>query len=182
LAGFSGLWCQIGFGSAANAYLVNALGLSVPEAGRVMMIYGLIGLFMPTVAGYLCLKFPPGKKIIVIVGHLALAVVLWIFGGISGVVPILLTVSAIGLLVPFLNTFYVVITADNAGPEWAATAGGVSNCIYQIAALLSPLVIGLAADARGDYSLTWVILSTGALIGAVATIWLSSPGHSVPCP
>ena len=62
LAGFSIIWVQIGFGSVGNPYLVSNLGLTVAEAGRIMMIYGLIGILMPSLAGYLSGKFPLRKN------------------------------------------------------------------------------------------------------------------------
>jgi len=111
----------------------------------------------------------------IIVGHLVLTAALLAFGAVSEAAPIVLLASIIGLLMPFLNPIYPIIVADNAGPEWAATAAGVSNCIVQVAAILSPLVIGLAADARGDYVLTWMILATGALAGIIPAILLSRP-------
>jgi predicted MFS family arabinose efflux permease len=163
------VWAQIGFGSVANPYLVTALGFTVAEAGRVMLIYGLAGLLMPALAGYLCVRFPPGKKVMIIGGHMALAAALLTFGKVSGAIPVLVTACLVGLLVSFLNPIYTVIIADNADPEWAATAGGVGNSIFQVGAVLSPLAIGLAADARGDYGLTWTILAAGAAIGIVTT-------------
>jgi sugar phosphate permease len=169
LSGFSGVWSQIGFGSVANPYLVTALGFTVAEAGRIMLTYGLVGLLMPPLAGYLCVKFPPRKKALIMGSHLALAAAFLAFGEVRGAAPVLLTASLIGLLVAFLNPIYTVIIADNADPKWAATAGGVSNSIFQIGAILSPLIIGLAADARGDYGLTWTILAAGALVGIVTT-------------
>ena len=175
LSGFSVVWAQIGFGSAANAYLVKSLGLRLEEAGRVMLAYGLAGFLTPALAGYLCVKFPRGKKAMLIGGHLALAAALLFFGGLNGLTRVFLAAGLIGLLVSFLNPISTVIIADNAAPEWAATAGGVGNSIFQVGAVLSPLAIGLAADARGDYGLTWAILAAGALVGVFTTALVRNP-------
>ena len=175
LSGFSVVWAQIGFGSAANAHLVKTLGLTLPEAGRVMLAYGLAGFLTPALAGYLCVKFPSKKKALLIGGHLALAGALLFFGGLREVTRVFLAAGLIGLLVSFLNPISTIIIADNAAPEWAATAGGVGNAIFQVGAVLSPLAIGLAADARGDYGLTWAILAAGALVGVFTTALVRNP-------
>ena len=64
----------------------------------------------------------------------------------------------IGLLMAFANPDYTVIISDNAGREWAATAGGVGNCIFQIAAILSTLAVGIARDATQGHGWTFWIL------------------------
>ena len=176
LSGFSCVWVYIGFSSVFNAYLVSTLGFTVPEAGRIMMLYALIGFFMPPLAGYLSLKIPKGKKATLIGGHLFLTAVLLAFGWIGGGKPALVMGCLIVLMSYFFNPVYTVIIADNAAPEWAATAGGVSNTILQTAALFSPLIIGLAADLRGNYGLTWVILAAGALLGAISMAFTTQPG------
>jgi sugar phosphate permease len=170
LAGFSLIWCQIGFGSVANAYMTGNLGFSLGEAGKVMTAFGLIGILMPALAGYLCGKFPAGKKAMLIGCHVLLAVILFSFGYLGTWTACVVVASLLGCLMGFANPIYTVIIAENAGPEWAATAGGVGNCIFQIAAILSPLAIGLARDASGGHAWTWWILAAGAVLGILVMI------------
>ena len=117
--------------------------------------------------GYVITQIPSGLLTDLFGPRLILFIALLAFGGASSGISALLAACVIGFMVTFLNPVFTVILADNADPEWSATAAGVSNTIYQIAAILSPLIIGLAADARGNYGLTWIILAAGALIGVV---------------
>ncbi|MDL2259252.1 MFS transporter [Deltaproteobacteria bacterium OttesenSCG-928-K17] len=174
LAGFSLIWCQIGFGSIANKYMTDALSFSLAEAGRVMTAFGLIGILMPSLAGYLCGKFPAGKKWMLIMCHVLLIAFLLIFGQLSTMTACLVVASVLGCLMGFANPIYSVVIAENAGPEWAATAGGVGNCIFQIAAILSPLAIGMARDATGGFGLTWWILAGGAALGILVSMPLTT--------
>ena len=174
LAGFSLIWCQIGFGSIANTYMKEALNLSIPEAGQVMTAFGLIGILMPSLAGYLCGKYPTGKKWMLIMCHVLLIVFLLTFGQLGTMMACLVVASVLGCLMGFANPIYSVIIAENAGPEWAATAGGVGNCIFQIAAILSPLAIGMARDATGVFNSTWWILAGGAFLGILVSLPLTS--------
>jgi len=169
LAGFSIVWCQIGFGSIANSYMVGVMEVSRIEAGRVMMLYGLIGILMPTLAGYLCGRIPHRKKTLIINGHICLIIAFLLFGQMETLMAATIIACFMGALIAFTNPISSIIIADNAGPEWAATAAGVGNSIFQMGALLSPLALGLARDASGHYGWTWWILSAGALIGIAAT-------------
>jgi sugar phosphate permease len=169
LAGFSIVWCQIGFSSIANSYLVDMLAASKIEAGRIMMLYGLIGLLMPTLAGYLCAKLPDRKKTMIITVHIILIFVLILFGKMNTLTTATVAACILGIMIAFANPIYTIIIADNAGPEWAATAGGVGNCIFQFGALLGPLALGAAHDASGHYGWTWWILALGAFMGIIAT-------------
>ena len=169
LAGFSIVWCQIGFGSIANSYMVDVMDVSRIEAGRVMMLYGLVGILMPTLAGYLCGRLPCRKRTMIIGGHALIIFAFLLFGQMETLMAASVVACLLGALFAFTNPISSIIIADNAGPEWAATAAGVGNSIFQVGALLSPLVIGFARDASGGYGWTWWILGAGALIGIVTT-------------
>jgi sugar phosphate permease len=169
LAGFSVVWCQIGFGSVGNSYLVTTFGVTTAEAGRLMMVYGLVGLLMPSLAGHLCGRLPGRKRHMIILAHALLAVFLVLFGKMGSMGAAFAMACVVGLLVAFANPIYSVIIADNAGPELAGAAGGVGNCIFQVAAILSPLALGLARDATGGHVWTFWILAAGAVLGIVTT-------------
>ena len=160
----------IGFGSVANSYMVTTFGVTPAEAGRVMVLFGLVGLLMPSLAGYLCGRLPSRKRHMIILAHVLLVVFLLAFGRVGSIGAASPVAIIIGLLVAFANPIYTVIIADNAGNEWAATAGGVGNCIFQIAAILSPLAIGLARDATGGHGWTFGILAAGSVLGIISTM------------
>lgn len=170
LAGFSLIWCQIGFGSVANTYMKEALNFSLIEAGQVMTAFGLIGILMPSLAGYLCGKYPAGKKWMLIMCHVLIIAAVLIFGQLGTMTACLVMASLMGCLMGFANPIYSVIIAENAGPEWAATAGGLGNSIFQIAAIISPLAIGMARDTSGGFGWTWWILAGGAALGILVAL------------
>lgn len=168
--GFSMLWCQMGFSSIANTYMKEALGFTPVQAGRVMSLYGLIGIVMGVLAGYMCGKFPTGKKWMIIAAHALIIIFLMLFGRLTGLSGIMAVAAVLGCLMAFANPIYSVLIAENAGQEWAATAGGLGNAIFQTGAIISPLAIGLARDATGDFSYTWLILAAGAALGIITTL------------
>jgi sugar phosphate permease len=167
LVGFCGLWVQIGFGSVGNDYLVSAFGLNLKNAGWVMVLYGLAGLAMSLAAGYLTGRWPGNKKGLTVACFMLLAVFCFSFGQLGSMGAVLAGTCLIGMAVSFANVIQSVLIADFTPPEWMATAGGVTNAIFQVGALLSPAIIGRALVISGDFGPTWPLLGAGALVGAV---------------
>ena len=110
----------------------------------------------------------------IIMCHVLLIIFLMVFGQLGTMMACLAVAGILGCLMGFANPIYSVIIAENAGPEWAATAGGVGNSIFQIAAILSPLAIGMARDATGTFGSTWWILAAGAFLGILVSLPLTN--------
>ncbi|MDR2946669.1 MAG: MFS transporter [Candidatus Adiutrix sp.] len=173
LAGFSLIWCQMGFGSVGNLYMTEHLGFSNVDAGDVMSAFGIMGLFSAAVAGWLCGKFPSGKKWMIVMCHILMIVFLLMFGQLTTLTACMAMAVVLGLLFGFANPIYSVVIAESAGPEWAATAGGLGNAIFQVAAILSPMALGIARDATNGFGYTWYILAAGAVFGIVMALGLT---------
>ena len=175
LAGLSAVWSLIGFGSVANHYMISTLDIGLVEAGHIMAVAGLTGLAMPTIAGWLAGRKAAWTKWLIIIGHLLLVITYLLFSRVSASAGFFAGACAVNILIGFLNPLYSIVVADNAGPQWMATAGGLSNTIFQFGAIVAPLLIGLASDASGHYAFTWPILAAGALLGVVATCFIRQP-------
>ncbi len=80
----------------------------------------------------------------------------------------------IGFLVGFLsylaNPHLSVLVTQFAGKEWAATATGTTNFVWQFASMLGPLVLGWSIDTTGSFASVWWILAAGPLLGILALI------------
>lgn len=167
LTGFCGLWAQIGFGSVGNDYLVGTFGVNLKSAGAIMVVYGCIGLASSIGAGWLSARFPDKKKQMVVGLHILMGIFCLMFGQLGSMTGALIGACLIGIMVSAGNPLYAILLADNVSPEWMATASGVSNTIFQVGALLSPLVIGKAYNFGGSYAWAWPILAVVAALGAV---------------
>lgn len=178
LAGFCGLWTQIGFSSVGNDYLVENFGLNLKAAGTVMVLYGLMGLVMSILAGWLSGRFPARIKRMLIISHLLMAAFCLLFGQMGASFTALIGASLIGMAVSFANPLYSIVVADNTEARWMATAGGVSNTIFQLGALFSPLALGLARDLSGSYGWAWPILAVVAILGTVFTALIKDGGRA----
>ena len=62
-----------------------------------------------------------------------------------------------------------------AEPRWAGSAGGVTNCIWQIAGAAVPLVTGLSIDISGSFGVVWWIIAAGPAIGLAILAMVRKP-------
>lgn len=163
LAGFCLLWLQLGTATWANAY-IKRLGFTVVEAGLVMMWYGLGGMFAPLVSGFLSDRIGRRKGLIVL-SYVCTVPLCIAFGHQTGQWGLSVTAFAFAFVSYIANPQLTILISQFAGMQWAATANGTSNFIFQLASMISPFVIGWSIDITGTFSAAWWILAAGPLLG-----------------
>ena len=102
------------------------------------------------------------------------------FGRLDSMSAVLAGTCFIGMSVSFANAIQSILIADFTPPQWLATAGGLTNTVFQVGALLSPLVVGRAIVHFGDFSPTWPLLGAGALGGAVLAALIKMECPKIP--
>lgn len=174
--GFCLMWVQIGFISWGNTALKN-LGFTLAQAGLAMTLFGLGGILGPIVSGYLADR-ADNKKGIVIAGYLAMVPLVLAFGYSHTFVVLAAIACALGFLNGYANTFVPLMVSEYSGEEWAASAGGVTGSIFQIASIFGPFLMGLSIDITGSFAVVWWLLAAGPLAGAVLLALLRRPETS----
>ncbi|WP_066635156.1 MFS transporter [Desulfolucanica intricata] len=163
LAGFCLMWVELGTATWANAY-IKKLGFSVTAAGMVMIFYGIGGILAPLLSGYISDRIGHRKNILII--SYALLIPLTILFGYQTTIVML---SVMGFLFGFCsylaNPHLTVMVSEFAGKEWAATANGTSNFIFQLASMIGPMVMGWSLDFTGSFASVWWIMAVGPLLG-----------------
>lgn len=183
MADFWIIFIQLGFYSLANTYMVDRLMLvndglerntAVIQAGVVMFYVGIVGMVMPAFSGWLAgVTSKPTWNFIG--GALLLIPALVLFGMAESYSMWLVCGTIFGGILAFVNPMFSVVVAENAGPDWAATAGGIGNCWLQFGGMLGPLAMGLARDWSGAYTACWVVLCVAALLAAVICLLVGKP-------
>ena len=171
--GFCLMWVQIGFISWSNAALKN-LGFSIAQAGLAMTLFGLGGVLGPIVSGYLADR-TANKKAIVIAGYLAMVPLVLAFGYFRSFLVLSTIACALGFLNGYANTFVPLMVSEYSGEQWAASAGGVTGSIFQIASIFGPVLLGLSIDITGSFSIIWWMLAAGPVTGAMLLGLLRKP-------
>jgi predicted MFS family arabinose efflux permease len=172
------LWIQVGFISWGNTALKH-FGYSLAQAGLAMTLFGVGGIFGPIVSGFLADR-TTNKKALVITGYLAMIPLVLAFGYLKGFGILAAVACALGFLNGYANTFVPLMVSEYSGEEWAASAGGVTGSIFQIASILGPFVLGLSIDVTGSFATVWWLLAAAPLGGAALLLLMRKPASEKP--
>lgn len=173
LAGFALMWAELGIATWANAYMKTKLGYSVPVAGLVMIFYGIGGVLAPMLSGILSDKIGKRKNILIFSYAVQIPLTI-IFGYLQSVTLLSLMAFLVGFVSYLANPHLNVLVTQFAGKEWAATATGTTNFIFQLASMLGPVVLGWSIDVTGSFSSVWWIMAAGPLLGILALLPIRS--------
>lgn len=163
LAGFCLMWVELGTATWANAY-IKKLGYSVQAAGLVMVFYGIGGVLAPLLSGYISDKIGQRKNILILSYALIVPLTV-IFGYQTSMTMLILFGFVFGFCSYLANPQLTVMISEFAGKEWAATANGTANFIFQLAPMIGPVVLGWSIDVTGSFSSVWWIMAAGPLLG-----------------
>ena len=170
--GFSLMWAELGLATWANAYFKHS-GLTGGQGGSIMVIYGLGAVIAPLTAVFWARLFGSMKRLMII----------------SFICQIPLTI-----LFGHLNvqgnynpddrwnhpricvlhgqfTFKHQIT-DVAGKQWAGSAIGSTNFVFQFASMIVAIVVGFSIDVTHNFGVGWYIITCGSLAGLIAISFL----------
>jgi predicted MFS family arabinose efflux permease len=161
-AGFFLMWLELGTATWANAH-IKGMGYSVSDAGNVMMWYGLGGVLSPLIFGYISDRIGQRKPIIVC-ALIATVPTTLLFGAQTSLDMLQVCGFIAGFCTYIANPQLTILVSNYAGRKWAATANGVSNFLFQLASLISPLVTGMVIDATGHFMYVWWILVLGPVV------------------
>jgi MFS transporter, ACS family, hexuronate transporter len=163
LAGFCLMWVELGTATWAIAH-VKKLGHSLGAAGSVMMFYGIGGLISPAISGYVSDRIGH-RKWILIVALLIIAPMTVVFGYQTDLTMLCVMGFLFGFCSYLANPHLTILISEFAGKQWAATANGASNVIFQIASMIGPAVMGWSIDTTGSFSAVWWVMAAGPLVG-----------------
>jgi predicted MFS family arabinose efflux permease len=139
------------------------------KAGFAMTLFGVGGILGPLVSGYIADR-SNNKKWLLILGIFALIPLVLFFGNQTSFTLLAGLACALGFVNGYINTFLPLMVSEYSGPKWAATANGVTGCIFQMGAIIGPAVIGLSIDITGSFQTAWWLLAAGPMVGILFLI------------
>jgi MFS transporter, ACS family, hexuronate transporter len=163
LAGFCLMWVELGTATWAIAH-VKKLGFTLGAAGTVMMFYGIGGLISPPLSGWVSDKIGH-RKWILIVAYLIIAPMTVAFGYQTNMTMLCVMGFLFGFCSYIANPHLTILISEFAGKQWAATANGASNVIFQLAPMVGPVVMGWSIDTTGSFATVWWVMAAGPLLG-----------------
>jgi MFS family permease len=181
IGGFLYIWAYIGFISWGNAYLKQVLQMSLGRAGAIMTMVALIGLVVSPIAGLQAGKKGLGREFLMAASVLLVASVI-LFGQASSPAFLWLWALLVGIAFGVINPVISLVVSTYSAPEWAGSAGGVTNCVWQIAGAVVPMVTGLSIDLSGSFGVVWWIIAAGPALFLVVLLMLRKKGGPAPSP
>jgi ACS family hexuronate transporter-like MFS transporter len=168
LAGFCLLWCELGTATWTVA-TIKSLGMSLKVAASILMLYGIGGVLGPIVSGVISDKLG-GRKTILMIGLALTAPITIIFGYQTGVLALSVMGFIFGFVSYFSNPHLSVLVSEFAGQQYAATANGTSNFIFQTASIIGPWIMGMSIDITHNYHYPFWIMAAGPILGILVLI------------
>jgi len=163
LCGFCLMWNELGTATWTFAHIKH-LGLSLVVAGSVMMFYSIGGFAAPIISGLISDKI--GRRKYILMAALAVtAPVTVIFGHQASVLMLSVMGFIFGFCSYFANPHLTIMISEFAGQQYAATANGASNFIFQLASMIGPFVMGWSIDVTGSFASVWWIMAAGPIVG-----------------
>lgn len=168
LAGFFYMFLNLGVFTWANSYLSN-IGFDTVTAASIMSVYSVGGIIGSLLTGIIVKKFNLSTKFYLIGVYIALIITTILFGFQTDL-AVLNIVGFIYGFVTYLPNAHLNAQITKYAPEgMSASVMGVQNCIFQLASILSPLLVGWTVDVTGTFQTCWFTL---AIIVAVGIVFL----------
>lgn len=173
IGGFTMIWAQIGFTSWGNTYLKQELQFSLQSAGNIMSSLGFIGIIVAPLSGFLAGKSGKGR-LMLIVANLMVLIGILAFGQTSSQSALFVLTIFTGIGIACMNACYSFVTSTYSDPAVAATVGGATSFIYQLAGVSVPMVTGWALD-MASFGIVWWILAAGPIVGLMCLTLVTKP-------
>lgn len=164
-----------GYWSWLPSYLVNARGFSLSQMGVAAALPSFGGVVGCLVGGWISDKyFANRRRLPIIVGQLISALLLFLtFTADTPAKMIIYQTIGGFFLESFFSTFWALPMTTVSSRLMGITSGFI-NMAGQIAAFLSPIVIGfLVAAAGGGYALTFAFLIASILVSSAIVLTMS---------
>lgn len=178
LAGFFYMFMNLGTSTWANSYLTS-IGFDTLAAAAVMSMYSYGGLLGSLLTGIIVKKFDLSAKRYLVFVYVIIAVITLIFGYQTKLGILKLVAFAFGFVSYLPNAHLNAMMLKYAPDRLSASVMGVQNCIFQIASIISPVVIGWTVDITVAFRACWYTLAAAPLIGIIFLLIINERASEV---
>lgn len=166
LAGFFFMFLSLGTATWANSYLTT-IGFDKVTAGSIMTLYSIAGILASLLTGFIVKWFKLNTKTYLIAVFILIGIVTLLFGFQTNLNALMIIGFAFGFVSYLPNAHLNALTLKYAPQRLAGSVMGVQNCVFQLASILSPIVIGMSVDLTGAFRACWITLALAPLVGVI---------------
>ncbi|MCC6093516.1 MAG: MFS transporter [Eubacterium sp.] len=164
--GFFYMFLNLGVSTWANTYL-NNLGMSANQAANVMTIYSIGGVIGSLLTGFIVKALHLGMKKYLIAVYVLISIFTILFGNTTGTAALCVIGFIYGFLTYLPNAQLNALVTKYSPSGLSASTMGVQNCVFQMASILSPMIVGGIVDATGAFRACWITLAVVNLVGVI---------------
>lgn len=178
LAGCGALWATVGFSAWSNALMTKAHGISPVVAGSIIATFGLAGAVGKPLVGWLCDIFRDSAKTLSMLCLVCFAAALLLFGHCASLTQFYVLAPMLGIVAFGTTPLFLAMVTWESGDERAGAAAGLFNALQQCGSALAPLAIGGVFAITHSFSLAFLTLGLGPVLGLVALLFVSREPRS----
>ncbi|NLN97680.1 MAG: MFS transporter [Eubacteriaceae bacterium] len=171
--GFTYIWLVLAFATWANRYM-GSIGIEVADASSVMSWYSISALVGTFLGGWAVDAFKLNRRYFVVVMFILMVVTTFVFAKQTTVMGLSLVAALYGFVSYLPNSNLTTLVVYYAGDQYAGTAVGGINFIWQFGAVLSPTIAGAVFEFTGSFNSVWIMLVALPLLGIVSLFSLRS--------
>lgn len=172
IAGFGAIWATWGFAFWATTLMTKARGFSVAEASTVMLLFSIGAVVTKPLIGWFSDRLGGQQKALIILCVAALAVLLMLFGQLTGLTALYLIAPALGCAAfnytPLMNAMITKIV----GISSTASAIGVMNGFWQMGSVIAPSAVAYAYALTQSFTVAFSVLAAGPALATVAMVFV----------
>jgi sugar phosphate permease len=172
IAGCGASWGSLGFLAWAIPLMVKERGLTTVQAGFVVSIAGIAGLFSKPMIGWLSDQLGGKRKALSILSFAYFAIVLLVFGQLSTLTAFQIAAPLIGIGVFVYSPLIVAMVAEEAAPGHAGSAAGIANAVWQMGSAMAPAAVGIIFQWTQSFSVCFATLAAGPLIAVISMFFV----------
>jgi sugar phosphate permease len=164
-----------GYWSWLPSYLVKARGFSMTEMGVAASLPSFCGILGCLIGGWVSDKYFRHQRRLVVIAVQLISALLLFLTFTAGTATKMVCYQAIGgfFLESFFSTFWA-LPMTTVPRDLMGVTGGFINMAGQIAAFISPIVIGCLVEAEGGgFALTFAFLIASILVSSVVVFTVS---------
>ncbi|MDW3688817.1 MFS transporter [Cupriavidus sp. CV2] len=167
LAGCGAFWGTLGFSSWAIPLMVKGYAIPAVQAGFIVAMAGVAGLFAKPTVGWLSDRLGARRKALTVVSLLFFSAMLLVFGQLHDLTAFRIAAPFIGVGAFIYSPLLVTMVAEQAGLAKAGSAAGVANAAWQLGSALAPAFVGFVFQATSSFFSAFAVLAAGPLCGAI---------------
>lgn len=153
--------------------MVDTYGMTQAQAGGLWSWFGFLCIFSGMLFGGLSDRIGRRAGMAIAFGILAVAFGLVGFG--QSVMGLYISVALFGLAVWSIPVIMSASAGDYFGSEGAASALAILTLMFSTGQALGPVISGILAENRGDFSLSYRLAAVAALFAIAMVIALRPP-------